>query len=136
MLMSQTLTTKFIFLCLIFHWSTSVTAQNEVQKAPEKYEFEWHKANGDLFGISVENRISPSFRQKVLDRVCMQILLKSMLHSKTFEDFTPLKFVFHSDLNYHVAFLSYTVLDHEGKENTQSEYYSFDDYGNVMDRIN
>ena len=107
--MSQSLTTKFIFIGLVILWSSTLFGQHEVQRAPEKYEFEWHKANGDLFGISVENRISPALRQKVLDRVCMQILLKSMLHSKTFEGFTSLTFVFHKDLNYNVAILSFTI---------------------------
>ncbi|MDG1912407.1 MAG: hypothetical protein P8I42_06235 [Flavobacteriaceae bacterium] len=107
--MSQSLTTKFIFIGLVILWSSTLFGQHEVQRAPEKHEFEWHKANGDLFGISVENRISPALRQKVLDRVCMQILLKSMLHSKTFEDFTSLTFVFHKDLNYNVAILSFTI---------------------------
>ena len=103
--------------------------------APKVYNFQWQKANGDSYEIEVKNNLSKQVEKKRLDRACMQILLKAMLKSKSFETFIPEKVVLYEDNINNVAELSFTFIDRQDEMQNRIYYYSFDYYGNVYKQV-
>lgn len=120
--------------CFIFYFFTLMSLLGQAL-APNEYDFQWQKANGDRFEIEVENNLSKQVVQKRLDRVCMQILLKAMLKSNSFETFIPEKIALFEDRVYNVAELSFTFIDRQDEVQKRIYYYSFDYYGNVFKQI-
>ena len=59
---------------------------------PEFFIFSWQKANGDEYKIPVKNNLDINIEQQKVNRVLMQILLKSLIRSKDFEFFNPIGF--------------------------------------------
>ncbi len=120
--------------CLIFYLFSLISLLGQTLSSKE-YNFQWQKANGDSFEIEIKNNLSKQVEQKRLDRACMQILLKAMLKSKSFETFIPEKIVLYEDSVNNVAELSFTFIDRQNEVQNRIYYYSFDYYGNVYKQI-
>ena len=128
---------SLLFFVLIFLMvSLSFLSAQETQKmAPTNYSFEWMKANGDEYEILVENNLENEMIQKLLERVYMQILLKSLMSSRNFETFNPEKFTLYSDGKSNVSKLDFSFLDDQNEEQKRTHYYLFDYSGNVFNQI-
>ena len=120
--------------CLIFYLFNLISLLGQTL-SPKEYNFQWQKANGDSFEIELKNNLSKQVEQKRMDRVCMQILLKAMLKSNSFETFIPEKIVLYEDSVNNVAELSFTFIDRQNEMQNRIYYYSFDYYGNVYKQI-
>ena len=120
--------------CLIFYLFSLISLLGQTLSSKE-YNFQWQKANGDSFEIEIKNNLSKQVEQKRLDRACMQILLKAMLKSNSFETFIPEKIVLYEDSVNNVAELSFTFIDRQNEMQNRIYYYSFDYYGNVYKQI-
>ena len=120
--------------CLIFYLFSLISLLGQTLSSKE-YNFQWQKANGDSFEIEIKNNLSKQVEQKRLDRACMQILLKAMLKSNSFETFIPEKIVLYEDSVNNVAELSFTFIDRQDEVQNRIHYYSFDYYGNVYKQI-
>ena len=120
--------------CLIFYLFSLISLLGQTLSSKE-YNFQWQKANGDSFEIEIKNNLSKQVEQKRLDRACMQILLKAMLKSKSFETFIPDKIFLCEDSVNNVAELSFTFIDRQNEVQNRIYYYSFDYYGNVYKQI-
>ncbi len=120
--------------CLIFYLFSLISLLGQTLSSKE-YNFQWQKANGDSFEIEIKNNLSKQVEQKRLDRACMQILLKAMLKSNSFETFIPEKIVLYEDSVNNVAELSFTFIDRQNEVQNRIYYYSFDYYGNVYKQI-
>ena len=127
---------SYCFVLIFFMVSLSFLSAQETQKmAPTNYSFEWMKANGDEYEILVENNLENEMIQKLLERVYMQILLKSLMSSRNFETFNPEKFTLYSDGKSNISKLDFSFLDDQNEEQKRTHYYLFDYSGNVFNQI-
>ena len=125
---------SFSLLILFFQIGYAQVKSLEIspETVPEKYTFQWNKANGDMYNILVENHLQAPIKPKILARTFMQILLKATLKSKAFETFTPQRFSLYNDGNVLIASLRFSFLDQNDKDQEELLYYRFDVYGNVF----
>ena len=121
----------FSFLTLVK--ITSLFSQDVVMK-PNSFVFSWQKANGDKYEIPVKNNLEVEIEQQKINRVLMQILLKSSIKSKDFEFFNPIEFILIKDEKNMIAKFIFTELDTNGEAEKFTDYYLFDTYGNVLDK--
>ena len=127
---------SYCFVLIFFMVSLSFLSAQETQKmAPTNYSFEWMKANGDEYEILVENNLENEMIQKLLERVYMQILLKSLMSSRNIETFNPEKFTLYSDGKSNISKLDFSFLDDQNEEQKRTHYYLFDYSGNVFNQI-
>ena len=125
---------SLLFILCFIAGTKSLMSQKDAM-APKDFTFHWQKANGDQYEIPVENKLKIQIEQQKINRALMQILLKSLLKSKTFESFNPHNISLFPDEKNQVAKLDFTILDPSNKEQKYTYYFSFDSYGNVFDSI-
>ena len=100
---------------------------------PEFFIFSWQKANGDEYKIPVKNNLDINIEQQKVNRVLMQILLKSLIRSKDFEFFNPIGFTLIPDEKNMVAQLIFNKLLANGETEEFTDYFVFDTYGNILE---
>ena len=121
----------FSFITLIN--ITSLFSQDLIM-TPKSFVFSWKKVNGDKYEIQVKNNLEVEIEQQKINRVLMQILLKSSIKSKDFEFFNPIEFNLIQDEKNMIAMFVYTELDTSGETEKFTDYFFFDTYGNVLDK--
>ena len=127
---------KYSLLFILgFIVNTKFLMSQEVTITPRNFIFLWQKANGDQYEIPVENKLQLQIEQQKINRVLMQILLKSVLKSKAFESFYPQNISLLPDVKNQVAKLDFTIFENSDQEEKRTYFFSFDSYGNVFDRM-
>ena len=106
----------------------------DVVMTPKSFVFSWQKASGDKYEIPVKNNLEVEIEQQKINRVLMQILLKSSIKSKDFEFFNPFQFTLIQDEKNMIAKFVFTELDTSGETEKFTDYFFFDTYGNVLDK--
>tara|TARA_B100000963_G_C22033128_1_gene412128 strand:+ start:177 stop:494 length:318 start_codon:yes stop_codon:yes gene_type:complete len=101
---------------------------------PKSFIFSWQKASGDKYEIPVKNNLEVEIEQQKINRVLMQILLKSSIKSKDFEFFNPSEFTLIQDEKNMIVKFVFTELDTSGETEKFTDYFFFDTYGNVLDK--
>ena len=112
---------------------TSLFSQDVIM-TPKSFIFSWQKASGDKYEIPVKNNLEVEIEQQKINRVLMQILLKSSIKSKDFEFFNPSEFTLIQDEKKMIAKFVFTELDTIGETEKFTDYFFFDTYGNVLDK--
>ncbi len=112
---------------------TSLFSQDLIM-TPKSFVFSWQKVNGDKYEIPVKNNLEVKIEQQKINRVLMQILLKSSIKSKDFEFFNPIEFNLIQDEKNMIAIFVYTELNTSGETEKFTYYFFFDTYGNVLDK--
>ena len=129
--------TYFKFYILFSFFSlvniTSLFSQDVIM-TPKSFIFSWQKASGDKYEIPVKNNLEVEIEQQKINRVLMQILLKSSIKSKDFEFFNPSEFTLIQDEKNMIAKFVFTELDTSGETEKFTDYFFFDTYGNVLDK--
>lgn len=120
----------YFFICLCSF--CFLNAQAKVESGKKTFIYEWLKANGDTYSILIENELETPLEFQIIEKTCLQILLRTMLKSKNFEDFTPVKIKLNTDEKMNLARLYYATLNRDGAKEEAIEFFSFDQYGNVF----
>ena len=93
---------------------TSLFSQDVIM-TPKSFIFSWQKASGDKYEIPVKNNLEVEIEQQKINRVLMQILLKSSIKSKDFEFFNPSEFTLIQDEKNMIVKFVFTELDTSGE---------------------
>ena len=132
------MTSTYFKLYILFSLFTLVNITSlfsqDVIMTPKSFIFPWQKASGDKYEIPVKNNLEVEIEQQKINRVLMQILLKSSIKSKDFEFFNPSEFTLIQDQKNMIVKFVFTELDTSGETEKFTDYFFFDTYGNVLDK--
>ena len=123
----------YLLFLLIAFFNFSPLFSQDTTMAPEFFIFSWQKANGDEYKIPVKNNLDINIEQQKVNRVLMQILLKSLIRSKDFEFFNPIGFTLIPEEKNMVAQLIFNKLLANGETEEFTDYFVFDTYGNILE---
>jgi len=115
--------------------TTNLIGSQKTLIIQDQYVFNWQKANGDTYEIPVENNLEIEIEKQRINRALMQILLKALINSRDFEGFTPIEIALYTDDEDQIAKLDFSVLDAEGNTKQFTDYFRFDEYGNVFNQL-
>ena len=115
--------------------TTNLIGSQKTLIIQDQYIFNWQKANGDAYEIPVENNLEIKIEKQRINRALMQILLKALINSRDFEGFTPIEIALYTDDEDQIAKLDFSVLDAEGNAKQFTDYFRFDEYGNVFNQL-
>ena len=122
-----------VVFCIFLN--TAFLFSQEESVTDKDFNFSWQKANGDQYEIPVKNNLDVKIEKQKISRVLMQILLKSIIKSRDFQAFNPLKITLIPDKKNNIVILDFTKLDNSGEKQKLTYYFAFDTYGNVFDQL-
>ena len=122
-----------VVFCIFLN--TAFLFSQEESVTDKDFNFSWQKANGDQYEIPVKNNLDVKIEKQKISRVLMQILLKSIIKSRDFQAFNPLRITLIPDKKNNIVILDFTKLDNSGEKQKLTYYFAFDTYGNVFDQL-